>query len=92
MLNLRRESLYDAIMSTNGGIFTVKFRKKDGQERVINCRLGVKSYLHGGVATVRNDGHPYIIAFDLKAKGYRCINLYTTSQLRAGGAEFRIIG
>jgi len=91
MLNLQREALYDAILSTNGKIFTVKFIKKDGNLRTMNCRLEVKSYLRGGKATVRNDGNPYVIVFDMQSKDYRCINLDTTLTFKAEGATFRII-
>lgn len=91
MLNLQREALYDAILSTNGKIFTVQFVKKDGQLRTMNCRLEVTSYLKGGKATVKNDGNPYVIVFDMQSKGYRCINLDTAKTFKAKGATFRII-
>jgi hypothetical protein len=91
MLNLKREALYDAIMSTNDKIFTISFIKKDGTERVMNCRLGVTSYLAGGKATVKNDGKPYVIVFDMHSKGYRCINIETAKTFKAEGAVFKII-
>lgn len=91
MLNLKREALYDAIMSTGAKIFTVQFIKKDGELRTMNCRLGVTSYLNGGKATIKNDGNPYVIVFDMQSKGYRCINLNTARTFKAEGATFRII-
>ena len=62
----------DRILNSNGKIFTVKFTKKDGTIRVMNCRLGVTKHLKGGVSTLNPD--KYITVYDMQAKGYRAIS------------------
>jgi len=51
---------------------TVKFIKKDGSLRVMNCRLGVTKHLKGGCSTLNPD--KFITVYDLKSEGYRAID------------------
>jgi hypothetical protein len=64
------------MLSSNGRFMTVKFMKKDGSERVMTCRLGVKTPLVGGENTVKHIAK-YITVWDSKKKEYRNINLET---------------
>lgn len=65
-------SLVDRILNSNGKIMTVKFIKKDGSLRVMNCRLGVTKHLKGGTSTLNPDR--FITVYDLKNEGYRAID------------------
>jgi len=62
----------DRILNSNGKIITVKFVKKDGSLRVMNCRLGVTKHLKGGCSTLNPD--KFITVYDLKSEGYRAID------------------
>jgi hypothetical protein len=62
----------DRILNSNGKIMTVKFIKKDGSLRVMNCRLGVTKHLKGGTSTLNPD--KFITVYDLKSEGYRAID------------------
>lgn len=62
----------DRILNSNGKIMTVKFIKKDGSLRVMNCRLGVTKHLKGGSSTLNPD--KFITVYDLKSEGYRAID------------------
>ena len=62
----------DRILNSNGKIMTVKFVKKDGSLRVMNCRLGVTKHLKGGNSTLNPD--KFITVYDLKSEGYRAID------------------
>lgn len=62
----------DRILNSNGKIMTVKFVKKDGSLRVMNCRLGVTKHLKGGSSTLNPD--KFITVYDLKSEGYRAID------------------
>jgi hypothetical protein len=62
----------DRILNSNGKIMTVKFVKKDGSLRVMNCRLGVTKHLKGGCSTLNPD--KFITVYDLKSEGYRAID------------------
>ena len=70
---------------TKGRFFTVKFIKKDATVRIMNCRLGVKKYLHGGKSLV--DQNDFIIVYDMNAKGYRNINLTTVQEVHYKGVK-----
>ena len=65
-------SFVDRILNSNGKIMTVKFVKKDGSLRVMNCRLGVTKHLKGGTSTLNPD--KFITVYDLKSEGYRAID------------------
>lgn len=64
--------LVNKILRSNGKIMTIKFLKKDGSLRVMNCRLGVTKHLKGGTSTL--DPDKFITVYDLKSEGYRAIN------------------
>ena len=67
----------------SGKIFTACFTKKDGSERVINCRTGVSKYVKG-TGTLKTKKHLRKV-YDLKKKGYRTINLNTLKWIKAEG-------
>lgn len=77
------KNLEKIIESSNGKIITVKFIKKDGSERVLNGRLGVKKFLRGGEKTV--DPSKFITIYDLQNQGYRNINRETILEVKLGG-------
>ena len=83
MNTLERRQL---IESTNGGIFSARFLKKSGELREINCRLKVRKHLRGGVSTTSHKEN-LITVWDLKAEGYRNINLETLLLVKFGGKE-----
>lgn len=75
----------------NGSIFSVLFIKKDGSERLMNCRKGVTKYLNLNPSRPRptmpiNE----ITVFDLKTKNYRMFNTDTTKIIKACHVEFII--
>jgi hypothetical protein len=71
------------IAQSNGKFVTVTFKKKDGNLRKMNCRLGVKKHLKGGTSTVDHD--KYLVVYDMQSEGYRCINKNTIVSLSLGG-------
>lgn len=72
-------------VSNNGKIFTVRFVKKDGQERVMNCRKGVVKHLTGTGKDYKQPPPHLVTVWDLQVKGYRKINLNTLLQVRGNG-------
>lgn len=73
--------------SISSEIFTVVFTKKDGTERVMNCRKGVTKYLRGGESTTAHIDN-LITVYDMKSKGYRNINTDTIKEVRANGQVY----
>jgi hypothetical protein len=83
------------IKDTKGAFFTVKFIKKDGTERIMNCRLGVKKYLHGGELPYDPVAKGLIPVWDPiaakkqdKSEGYRSISTNTILSAKIGGKEY----
>lgn len=69
-------------------IFSAIFTKKDGTERKILCRLGVKKHLKGGVKKYDTESLNYLTVYSLDSRGYRTLNLNTIKQLKANGNTY----
>ena len=80
------KNLGSIIENSNGKILRVTFTKKDGSERILVGRLGVKSHLQGGRSSVDHD--KYINIFDVQSGGYRNINRETIKDVKIGGIEY----
>ena len=94
-IKLPLNDIIQLIKDTKGAFFTVKFIKKDGTERVMNCRLGVKKYLKGGELPYDPVAKGLIPVWDpIAAKkqdgseGYRTISINTISSAKIGGKEY----
>jgi hypothetical protein len=78
-----------------GKVFSVSFIKKDGSEREMLCRFGVKSYLKGGEWANGQAGKPedywLAVVFDMEKQGYRSIPVKRLHQMKVGGQLF-IVG
>ena len=66
-------------------IFTAKFIKKNGEERVMNCRLGVTKHLKGGTMKHDPSSLNHLVVFDMQKKEYRTINVDTLVELKFEG-------
>lgn len=78
----------DLIKKSNGKIFDVFFKKKDGTIRRLNGRRGVTSYLSGGELPYNADQKRLLIIFDIQKKGYRAVNMDTITSLRLEGKKY----
>ena len=91
-IKLPLTDIIQLIKGTKGAFFTVKFIKKDGTERIMNCRLGVKKYLHGGELPYDPVAKGLLPVWDpVAAKtsdGYRIINTNTILSAKIGGKEY----
>lgn len=70
------------IEETNGKLFSVQFRKKDGTDRHMVCRLGVKKHLTGKGLSYDPAHYNLLPVYDVHKSGYRMINLKTISALQ----------
>jgi hypothetical protein len=89
---VHRTQVKGLIERLSGRFVGVDFAKQDGSVRRLNGRLGVHSYLKGGVNTVESDSRPYLTVFDVKTMGYRTVNLETMCSLRADRHVYSILG
>ena len=69
--------------------FTAKFYRKDGSERVMQCRLGVKKHLTGGDDKRNYDPEKFnhLVVYSLDSKGYRVITLDNLIWIKARGVK-----
>lgn len=82
-------TLLDTIPS--GQFFTVRFTKKDGQDRTMNCRTGVKSRLTENPKREAPVMPKNIITvFDAQVDQYRNFNIETTRSITACGTVFEV--
>jgi len=93
MIEVKLQEIQDVITNTNGKIFSARFIKKDGQERDILCRLGVKSYIKGTgkPSFALNKDNPYQLVFDLQKKQYRVINMDTLIQVKFNKKTYKAV-
>jgi len=75
----------DAIMNTNGKIFSAVFVKKDGTERAINCRLGVKKDLKGTGLKFDPYDKGLVPVYDMQKRAYRMLNTDTLRSFTFNG-------
>jgi hypothetical protein len=87
---ISKETAKQLIKDTKGKFFTVTFKKKDGSERVMNARLGVKAYLKGGELSYNPDEKGLIPVYDMKNGGYRMVNVSTISKLKIGNSDYNV--
>ena len=87
---LSREEIKVKIFETRGSIFSASFTKKDGSLRNMNCRLGVKKYLRGGILNYDPNEFNLICVFDMVKKGYRMINVNTLNSVSIKGEKYDI--
>jgi hypothetical protein len=90
---MTNDQLREVIKKLAGGtIFSVRFTKKDGTERSMVCRLGVKKHLAGGEMPYDPIEKGLLPVYDLQKKGYRCIPLSRILKDEAGNYEIHIRG
>lgn len=71
----------EQILATKGKIFGVTFIKKDGSERQMTARLGVRKDIKGVGLAFNPDERNLIVVFDMRKRAYRMINLLTITSL-----------
>ena len=72
-----------------GRFFTVKFVKKDGTDRIMTCRIGVKKYSNGRPQTA--DPNKYIVGWEPATKQYRNINIDTLQWVKCRGMVLNLV-
>ena len=75
-------------VGANGKVFGIKFIKKDGSNRTMNCRLGVKKYLKGGTNTTSHI-NKYLTVFSINDGNYRNVNMETVTSISGCGEVFQ---
>lgn len=80
-----------AINNTNGRIFGVSFIKKNGENRNMCCRLGVRKGVKGVVDRQSEDEkNNTMTVFDFNKKEFRRINLNTIYRVRINKETYNL--
>ncbi len=85
MKTINKSQAKELILGTNGKFFSVVFKKKDGTDRKMVCRLGVKKHLKGGTLKYNAQDRGLISVWCSEKKAYRMINLETLKAVQIGG-------
>tara|TARA_R110000803_G_scaffold175884_1_gene238424 strand:- start:536 stop:820 length:285 start_codon:yes stop_codon:yes gene_type:complete len=90
---ITKEEAKKLIHITNGKIFSSTFIKKDGTNRLLTGRLKVTKHLKENAKKQPYDPNKYNLqpVYDLKAKGYRMLNLNTLLTLSINNNKYLII-
>jgi hypothetical protein len=81
------EKLLQELRST-GGIFNVRFYKKDGSRRSINARFGVRKGISGAGLKYDPASRNNIIVYSMVDDGFRTINLDSIYRIKFNGQEY----
>lgn len=90
VVDINKDEAVSIINNTKGKIFTVIFTKKDGTERVMNARTGVKQYLKGGELPYSPSEKGLIPVYDLQKRSYRMVNIGTIKTIKVGNNIYSI--
>jgi hypothetical protein len=88
---LSRVNLKSFLIEQDGKFVGIDFIKNNKVKRAINGRLGVVYPLKGGANNSQRLANSYLTIFDVKAGGYRNINLETVSRVRAQHKIFDVL-
>ena len=89
METISRSKAKEIIYATGGMIFGVRFIKKNGEHRQMNCRLGVKAHLKGGEKAYKPNDYGLVGVFDMQ-ESYRTVNLMTLYELTFAGVTYKV--
>ena len=90
-MKISRAKALKLIKASNGKTFGVGFIKKNGEQRNMNARLGVKKGVIGVGMKYDPSEHDLITAFDMKNDGFRMINLNTLFRLSTKKKTYEIV-
>ena len=90
MTTITSETAKQIIHDTNGKIFGVSFTKKDGSNREMTARLGVKKHLKGGERVYNPEDYNMLFVFDTHKEGYRTIPFDRLLEVRFKGKKYNV--
>lgn len=87
-MKISKEELLAKVLEAKrkGCFLSIWFIKKDGTERKMTCRFGVKKYLKGGKTNL--DESKFFIVYSTADKDYRAVNKDTVFKVKVGGVIY----
>lgn len=77
-------------MIPKGKIFSVEFIKKDGSNRTMNCRVGVRKGVKGIGLKYNPIDKGLLTVYDMNKRDFRTINAKTIKSLTIEGTKFEV--
>tara|TARA_R110000824_G_scaffold143854_3_gene311623 strand:- start:812 stop:1093 length:282 start_codon:yes stop_codon:yes gene_type:complete len=90
-IKISRKDGVALLKNSNGLMVGTDFIKKNGDDRKLNGRLGVKKHLKGGELKYNPSDYGLMTIFDVQKKEYRMVNLETLYAMRIQGVEYEIL-
>ena len=88
MKNIIAEKLESMKSNKYDKFFSVKFVKKNGELRKMNCRFGVKKHITGVGMKYYPKDFNLLTVFDMVKREYRMINLNEVQELVCEGTKY----
>ena len=90
MKTISRGTAKKYIYKTNGKFFSAVFTKKNGDKRLMTCRLNVKKGVKGVGLSFKPQDIGLMTVYDIHKGGHRFINLMTLESLKIRGNEYHV--
>ncbi|AHX01124.1 hypothetical protein M316_0059 [Nitrincola phage 1M3-16] len=90
MKTITRNQAKQLIQNDKGKFFGVRFLKKDGSPRTMNCKRVMKSDIKGTGTAKKNDH--VIPVYSNNDRGYRSFDIDRLEMLKMGGEEYLVVG
>jgi hypothetical protein len=87
---MSRDEVRESIMNLKGKLFSVVFIKKDGSERKMLCRTGVKKGLTGEGLAFDPIQKNLVSVWDMQASGYRFIPVDRILSIKLQGETYEV--
>ncbi len=93
-MKINKSKATDLIKGSKGKVLSVTFTKKNGEERMLNGRIGVYKSPHAPLSGEGLKFNPtdygLVNIFDMQKKAYRMVNINTLSQLKVNGEVYEV--
>tara|TARA_X000001388_G_scaffold70269_1_gene59299 strand:+ start:95 stop:367 length:273 start_codon:yes stop_codon:yes gene_type:complete len=89
-MKISKAKATDLIKSSQGKFITVKFTKKNGEDRTLTGRTGVHKYTTGEGLKYNPDDYGLVGIYDNINKGYRMVNLNTLREVTAQKTTYEV--
>tara|TARA_R110002124_G_scaffold169338_1_gene336925 strand:+ start:125 stop:400 length:276 start_codon:yes stop_codon:yes gene_type:complete len=90
MKTINKNKAKELIKESKGLIFAATFTKKDGSSRLMNARLGKRYTPTGKAAPYKAEDYNLLPVYDMKAEGYRMLNINTLTNLSINANKYII--
>ena len=90
MKTITRDEAKKLIHETGGRVFSAIFVKKDGTDRKMNCRLGVRKGVKGVGRKFNPADYDLIGVFDMQKDAHRMINIKTLRAIQINKQVYTI--